>query len=70
MKHNCLIEDFIKTAQLNGLRNLWAFVPRTHKLVKTNQVAQIRKLKDCLACGYDELGNRVRLTTDCRVIQD
>lgn len=70
MKHHCLIVDFIQAAQANGITNLWAYLPKTHHLIKTNQVSQIRKVKDCLAMGFDELGNRVRLTTDCQVIQD
>ena len=69
MKNACLIVDFIQTAQLNGLSNLSAFLPRNHYLVKSNQVQQIRKVTDCLARGEDELGNIVQLTLDCRVIQ-
>lgn len=69
MKNHCLIVDFVRAAQLNGLRNLSAHLPASHSLVKTNQVKQIRKVKDCLAAGIDELGNTVQLTTDCRVVQ-
>ena len=65
-----LIVDFVQAASLNGITNLWAYLPRDHYLIKTNKVSQIRKVSDCLACGFDELGNRVRLTTDCTVLQD
>ena len=69
-KSRALIVDFIEAAMLNGITNLWAHLPKDHPLIKTNKVGQIRKVKDCLACGFDDLGNRVMLTTDCRVIQD
>jgi len=69
-KEQNAIVDFISTAQGNGITNLWACLPKTHQLVTTNQVGQIRKIRDALAEGWDELGNRVRLTTDLRVIQD
>jgi hypothetical protein len=36
----------------------------------TNRVGQIRKVTDAIAFGFDELGNRVRLTPDLRVLQD
>jgi hypothetical protein len=65
-----LIVDFIQAARLNGITNLWAYLPKDHHLIKTNQVGQIRKVKDCFAFGFDELGNRVRLSTDCTVLQD
>jgi hypothetical protein len=65
-----LIVSFIQTAKANGLTNLWAALPRTHALIRGNQVAQIRRVTDTLALGFDELGNRVRLTADRRVIQD
>ncbi len=65
-----LIVDFVQAARLNGITNLWAYLPKDHYLIKTNKVAQIRKVTDYLACGFDELGNRVRLTTDCIVMQD
>jgi hypothetical protein len=67
---HALIVDFVEAARLNGITNLWAYLPKTHHLIKTNKVAQIRKVTDCLACGFDDLGNRVRLTPDCRVLQD
>ena len=67
--NTALIIDFIQTARLNGVTNLWAHLPRTHVLIRTNQVAEIRKVKDCLAFGFDELGNRISLTTDRRIIQ-
>lgn len=64
------IVDFVSTARGNGIRNLWACLPKTHALVQTNRVGQIRKINDSIAEGWDELGNRVRLTPDLRVIQD
>jgi hypothetical protein len=67
---NALIVDFVEAARLNGITNLWAYLPKSHYLIKTNKAAQIRKVTDCLACGFDELGNRVRLTPDARVLQD
>ncbi len=63
------IEDFIRVAQTNGLHNLWAALPRTHALVRTNQVAQIRLTRTVLASGIDELGNSITLGTDLRVTQ-
>jgi hypothetical protein len=68
-KEQGAIVDFVLTAKGNGITNIWACLPKTHELVKTNQVGQIRKAKDSLAEGWDELGNRVVLTTDLRVIQ-
>ena len=65
-----VIVDFVTTAKGNGITNIWACLPRTHKLIVTNQVAQIRRVKDSIAEGWDELGHRVRLTPDLRVIQD
>jgi hypothetical protein len=70
MKNHCLIVDFVQAAQINGLVNIWANLPASHYLIKSNQVKQIRKVTDCVAMGFDDLGNRVRLTPDCRVIQD
>ena len=65
-----LIVDFVLTARDNGVRQLWAALPASHALVRTNKVGQIRKVKDALAQGFDELGNRIRLTPDLRVLQD
>jgi hypothetical protein len=65
-----VIADFIATAQNNGICNLWACLPKKHNLVWTNRVGQIRKVTDAIAFGFDELGNRVRLTPDLRVLQD
>lgn len=63
------IVDFIRVAQSNGMVNLWAVLPRSHTLVKTGQVGQIRKVQDYVASGIDELGNHIILTTDNRIIQ-
>jgi hypothetical protein len=69
-KQQMVIADFIATAQTNGICNLWACLPKTHKLVLTNRVGQIRVVTNAIAFGWDELGNRVRLTPDLRVLQD
>ena len=64
-----MVLDFIRTAQVNGLTNISAYLPRNHPLVLTNQVRQIRTLNDAVVQGFDELGNRVVLTTQGAVIQ-
>jgi len=64
------IVDFVTVAKSNGIANIWAALPRSHRLVAGNVVGQIRKVKDVLAEGWDELGNRVFLTADLRVIQN
>ena len=64
------IVDFVFIAQGNGIANIWAALPRNHRLVASNVVGQIRKVKDVLAEGWDELGNRISLTADLRVIQN
>ena len=64
-----MVLDFIRTAQVNGITNLSAYLPRNHPLVLSNQVRQIRKLNDVIVQGFDELGNRIVLTTDGRVLQ-
>jgi hypothetical protein len=69
MNNTALIVHFIQTARLNGLTNLWAALPSSHALIRGNQVAQIRRVTDTLALGFDELGNRVSLTADRRIIQ-
>jgi hypothetical protein len=64
-----MLLDFIKTAQGNGITNLSAYLPRNHPLILSNQVRQIRKPNDALVQGFDELGNRVILTTQGTVLQ-
>ena len=64
-----MVLDFIRTAQVNGITNLSAYLPRNHPLVLSNQVRQIRKLNDVIVQGFDELGNRVVLTTQGTVLQ-
>jgi hypothetical protein len=59
-----LIPGFIAVARTNGLSNLWAALPASHELIKTNRVAQIRKVKGILASGVDELGNVTTLGVD------
>jgi hypothetical protein len=58
------IEQFIATAEDNGIRNIYAALPRNHKLVLTNRVRQIRTVKQFFAYGFDELGYRVALCAD------
>jgi len=69
-KQHMVMMDFLATAKTNSLSDLAACVPSSHSMFKTNQVRQIRVVKDAIACGWDELGNRVRLTPDLRVLQE
>jgi hypothetical protein len=64
------IVDFVAVAKINGVANIWAALPRNHHLVVGNAVGQIRRVKDVIAEGWDDLGNRIFLTTDLRVLQD
>lgn len=64
-----LIERFISDARSDdfalSLTNLWAALPRNHKLITTNATKQIRKVKDqVIACGFDQLDNLVVLYSD------
>jgi hypothetical protein len=69
-KQHMVMIDFLATAKKNSLNHLAACVPSSHPLFRTNQVRQIRVATDAIAWGFDELGNRVRLTPDLRVLQD
>jgi hypothetical protein len=69
-KQHMVMMDFLSTAKTNGINRLCACVPSTHPMFKTNQVRQIRVATDAIAWGWDELGNRVRLTPDLRVLQE
>jgi len=69
MVSHSLLLDFIKTAQSNGITNLSAYLPRNHPLILSNRVRQMRTLNDALVQGFDELGNRVVLTTQGTVLQ-
>ena len=69
-KQNMVMMDFLATAKTNSLTNLAACVPSSNPMFKTNQVRQIRVVTDAIAWGWDELGNRVRLTPDLRVLQE
>ena len=69
-KQNMVMMDFLATAKINSLTNLAACVTTSHPLFRTNQVRQIRVVTDAIAWGWDELGNRVRLTPDLRVLQE
>jgi len=69
-KQQMVMIDFLATAKTNSLTNLAACVPSNHPMYKTNQVRQIRVVTDAIAWGWDELGNRVRLTPDLRVLQE
>jgi hypothetical protein len=68
-KQRMVMIDFINTARTNAITNLHACVPSSDPLFRTNKVRQIRVVTDSLAEGWDELGNRVRLTPDLRVLQ-
>jgi len=69
-KQQMVMMDFLATAKTNSLTNLAACVPSSHSMYKTNKVRQIRVVTDAIAWGLDELGNRVRLTPDLRVLQE
>lgn len=69
-KQHMVMMDFLATAKTNSLTGLAACVPSSHSMFKTNQVRQIRVVTDAIAWGWDELGNRVRLTPDLRVLQE
>jgi hypothetical protein len=69
-KQQAAIVDFVATARGNGIGNIWACLPRNHRLITGNVVHQTRRVTDAIAEGWDELGNRVRLTADLRVLQD
>ena len=69
-KQQAAIADWIATARVNGLRNLWAALPTTHPLMRVSQrPGQIRVVRDAIAEGWDELGNRVVLTPDLTILQ-
>lgn len=68
-KQQSAVIDFIKTAQNNGINNITAALSVKHELIVSNQVRQIRKIKDYLAVGFDELGNKVVLTKNLQVLQ-
>ena len=69
MISHAMLLDFIKTAQSNGITNLSAYLPRNHPLILSNQVRQMRTFNDAVVQGFDELGNRVVLTTQGTVVQ-
>jgi hypothetical protein len=69
-KQHMVMMDFLSTAKTNGINRLCACVTSSHLMFKTNQVRQIRVVTDAIAWGWDELGNRVRLTPDLRVLQE
>ena len=62
--------DWLVTAEANGLQHIRVALPILHPFVKSRRVRQIRTVVDAIAEGWDELGNRVRLTPDLRVLQD
>jgi hypothetical protein len=68
-KQNMVMMDFMAVAKTNGVQILFACVPASSELFKTNKVRQIRVVTDAIAWGFDELGNRIRLTPDLRVLQ-
>lgn len=61
--------DFIKVADTNGLRNVRAALGSSDELVRSHKVREIRVIKDAIAEGWDELGNRTILTRDLRILQ-
>ena len=62
--------DWLVAAEANGLQNIRIALPILHPFVKSRRVRQIRTVVDAIAEGWDDLGNRVRLTPDLRVVQD
>ena len=68
-KQNMVMMDFMAVAKTNGVQILFACVPSSHTMFRTNQVRQIRVVTDAIAWGFDELGNKIRLTPDLRVLQ-
>jgi hypothetical protein len=68
-KQNMVMMDFMAVAKTNGVQILFACVPASSELFKTNKVRQIRVVTDAIAWGFDELGNRISLTPDLRVLQ-
>jgi hypothetical protein len=68
-KQNMVMMDFMAVAKTNGVQILFACVPASSELFKTNKVRQIRVVTDAIAWGFDELGNKIRLTPDLRVLQ-
>ena len=69
-KQYMVMMDFMAVAKTNGVQILFACVPSSHTMFRTNQVRQIRVVTNAIAWGVDELGNRIRLTPDLRVLQD
>ncbi len=61
------ILDFLTYARANSISGLSAYLPARHPAL--GGVKQIRVLKDVLAIGYDELGNRICLTLAGKVVQ-
>lgn len=68
-KQAAQIAAFIADTAENGIRLYAAALPRNHKLIESRKVRQIRVVKDELAYGFDELGHKVTLTSDGRVLQ-
>jgi hypothetical protein len=68
-KQAAQIAAFIADTAENGIRLYAAALPRNHKLIASRKVMQIRAIKDELAYGFDELGHKITLTADGRVLQ-
>jgi hypothetical protein len=68
-KQNMVMMDFMAVAKTNGVQILFACVPASSELFKTKKIRQIRVVTDAIAWGFDELGNKIRLTPDLRVLQ-
>jgi hypothetical protein len=69
-KQYMVMMDFIAVAKTNGITMWFACIPSNHTLFINKKVRQIRVVTDAIAWGVDELGNRIRLTPDLRVLQD
>jgi hypothetical protein len=68
-KQTAQIAAFIADTAANGVRLYAAALPRGHKLIASRNIIQIRVVKNELAYGFDELGHKVVLTADGRVLQ-
>ena len=65
------ILDFLQTAKSNGAQCVRVAVRANDPMLQTKglDVQQIRTVKDAHAEYFDELGNRVILSTDGHVLQ-
>lgn len=64
-KQQLLIEDFLKTAKINGTTFIESALPANHPVMASGngvQMKAIRKVKSVLTQYNDELGNTVMFT--------